>query len=244
MLKILGIKIDQVDFPKTTQKINQFIQQKKPHQIVTINPEFIMTALNDKEFKKILNKADLAIPDGIGIILASKIFRKSLKERITGVDLIYKIAELAHQKGYSIYFLGGEEGIAKKTALKLKEMFPKMKIAGVEGGSPYDLNAIQRLKEAKPDILLVAFGHPRQEKYIYKYRESFNVPVMIGVGGAFDFISKKIPRAPLWIQKVGLEWFYRLIKEPWRIKRQLVLPKFAFLVLLEYIKTLAKVFFF
>lgn len=233
-MKILGIKIDKVDCQETIEIINRFVQEKKPRQIVTLNPEMMMTALADKEFKSVLNRTDLNVPDGIGIVWASKILKNPLKERVTGTDLVWKIAELTNQRGYSIYFLGAGEGIAQKAAFKLKEKYPKLKIAGVKASSLYDLNNIERIKKAKPDILLVAFGHPKQEKWLFKYRERLGVPVSIGVGGAFDFISEKIPRAPLWVQKMGLEWLYRLIKEPWRIKRQLSLPKFAWLVFLDY----------
>ena len=232
-MKILGVKIDQVDCQKTLEIINQFIIEKQPKQIVTVNPEFVMTALKDREFKNILNKADLAIPDGIGIIWASRILGKSLKERVTGTDLVEKLAELSSQKGYSTYFLGAEEGIAKKAALKLKARYSELRIAGYEAGSPYDYAAVLRIKKAKPSILFVAFGHPKQEKWIFKYKKTLGVPVSIGVGGAFDYISGKIPRAPLWVQKIGFEWFYRLIKEPWRAKRQFVLIKFIFKILLK-----------
>jgi N-acetylglucosaminyldiphosphoundecaprenol N-acetyl-beta-D-mannosaminyltransferase len=232
-MKILGIKIDQVGFQQTLNIVDRFIKEKSPHQIITLNPEMIMAAQKDLEFKKVLNTSDLNVPDGIGIVWASKILGKPLKERVAGVDLVWALAKLAHDKGYSIYFVGAKEGVAKKAASKLKIKYPKMKIAGTESGSPYDINLIERIGKTKPDILLVAFGHPKQEKWINKYKHRFRVPVCIGVGGAFDFISGKTRRAPLWLSKMGLEWLYRLIQEPWRIKRQLSLPKFAWLVLRE-----------
>jgi N-acetylglucosaminyldiphosphoundecaprenol N-acetyl-beta-D-mannosaminyltransferase len=232
-MKILGIKINQVDFQQTLNIVGRFIKEKSPHQIITLNPEMIMTAQKDLEFKKVLNTSDLNVPDGIGVVWASKILGKPLKERVTGVDLVWALAKLAHENSYSIYFVGAQEGIAQKAASKLKTKYPKMKIAGTESGSPYDINLIERVRKAKPDILLVAFGYPKQEKWLKKYKHRLGASVCIGVGGAFDFISGKIKRAPLWVQKIGLEWFYRLLKEPWRIKRQLSLPKFAWLVLRE-----------
>lgn len=233
-MKILGIKIDRVDFGQTLNIIDRFVKEKSPHQIITVNPEMIMTAQKDREFKKVLNTSDLNVPDGIGIVWASKILGKPLKERIAGIDLVWTLAKLAHDRGYSIYFVGAGEGIAKKVADKLKIKYPKMEIAGTESSSPYDINLIERIGKTKPDILLVAFGHPKQEKWLAKYKHRFGVPVCIGVGGAFDFISGKTRRAPLWLSKMGLEWLYRLIQEPQRIKRQLSLPKFAWLVFLDY----------
>lgn len=237
-LNIAGVKIHCVDFSKTILKIEDFIRLKKPHQVITINPEFVVTAQKDKEFKNILNSADLALPDGIGVVLASKLLKGCVKERITGIDLIPEIVKLAQKKGFSIYFLGAEEDIAKKTVDILLKQYPKLKIAGAEAGSPHDLDLVERIKRTKPDILFVAFGHPKQEKWIYKYKERLSIPVSIGVGGAFDFISKKVPRAPLWIQKMGLEWLYRLIKEPKRWKRQLKLIMFIFLIFGQFIRSL------
>lgn len=235
-IKILGIKIDVVDFKTTLVKIEQFIKSQKPHQIVTVNPEFVMTAQQDSEFKEVLNKADLSVPDGIGIVWASRLLGFPLKERVAGVDLVEQIAKLAAEKGYSIYFLGGREKVAEKTAFNLKKKFPALKIAGTESGSPYELEIISKIKQASPSVLFVAFGHPKQEKWIYKYKNRLGVPVMIGVGGAFDFISKNVPRAPKWVQNIGLEWLFRLIKQPWRIKRQLALFRFAYLILKEAVR--------
>ena len=230
-VSVLGIKIDRCDFNQSIQTIDNFVKSKKPHNIVTINPEFIMTARADKEFKEALNNADLAVCDGVGIIWASKILGKPLTERVAGVDLVYRIAKLASQRHYSVYFLGAGEGIAQKAVSILKKKYPKLKIAGIESGSPHDLSIIDRIVKTKPDILLVAFGHPKQEKWLYKFKQSLGVPVMIGVGGTFDFISGKIPRAPKWVRTIGFEWFYRLIKQPWRLKRQLKLLQFAWLVI-------------
>jgi len=239
-VSILGVKIDRVTKKQTIEKIANFVKSQKPHQIVTINPEFVMTAQKDKEFKEVINRADLAIADGVGIIWASRLVQHSLSERIAGVDLVDEIAKLASQNNWSIYFLGAKEGIAQKAAENLKKKYKNLKIVGFESGSPHDLTIIEKIKKTKPDILLVAFGAPKQDKWIYKFKESLNVPVMMGVGGSFDFIAKKVPRAPKWLQNIGLEWFHRLINEPWRLKRQLDLPKFAFLVIISKLCTLTR----
>jgi len=240
-ISILGIKIDKIDTKKALLKIDEFIKNGKPHQIVTVNPEFVMMAQSDKEFKKVINGADLAITDGVGIIWASKILsKKPLKERVTGTDLIPALAKLSAKKNYRLFFLGADEGIGERTAKNLKKQFPKMQIAGCYCGSPYDLETLEKVKKAQPDVLFVAFGAPKQEKWINKYKNSLGIPVMLGVGGAFDYISGKIPRAPENIRSTGFEWLYRLIKQPWRSKRQLALIKFAILVLTKKLGRLNK----
>ncbi|MCX6806780.1 MAG: WecB/TagA/CpsF family glycosyltransferase [Candidatus Berkelbacteria bacterium] len=236
MIKILDIKVDHLNYNQTLDQIQKFILSKKPHQIVTVNPEFIISAQKDMEIKKILNSADLTTPDGIGIIWASKILKNPLEQRITGTDLVWKISELAHQHKYSIYFVGAKEGIAKKTSENLKAKYTNLKVAGAESSSPQDNELVERIRKTKPDILFVAFGHPKQERWIFQNKNMLNVPVMIGVGGAFDYISGQIKRAPSWIRNIGFEWLYRLIKEPKRIKRQIMLPKFVALVLLSLAK--------
>ncbi len=235
-ISILGIKIDKIDFKKTILVISEFIKSKRPHQIVTVNPEFVMQAKKDKEFKNVLNHADLSLADGMGIVWAAKILKKPALSRISGTDLVYALAKLSSQNGYKIYLLGAQEGIAARAISNLKKKYRKLKVVGFEAGSPYDLSTISRIKKAHPDILLVAFGAPKQEKWIYKYKNSLGVPVMMGVGGAFDFIAEKVKRAPEKIRQAGFEWFYRLYKEPWRYKRQLSLIKFAVNILTQKTK--------
>jgi len=235
-IKILGIRIDNVDFKQAIKTIQGFIQSKKPHQVITVNPEFIMLAQKDAEFKKVLSQGDLVVPDGIGVVWASKIFGKGLRERVTGVDLVERLSELASKKKYSIYFLGGEKGVASKAAAILKKKNPGLKIVGAEPGFPHDPDLVERVRKAKPDILFVAWRFPKAEKWIAKYKNRLGATVGMGVGGAFDFISQKKRRAPVFIQSIGLEWLYRLIREPSRIRRQIVLPCFVYLVLRDFVK--------
>jgi len=222
MLKILGVKIDSITFEQAITKIDKFICDKKPSQIVTVNPEFIMAAQKDKLFKKILNQADLAVADGFGLILASRYLGKPLKERIAGVDLTWAICKLAEDRGYSVFFLGGAEGIAKKTALRIKKIHQRLRIAGTFAGKPRDAKTLEMIKKTKPDILLVAFGAPKQDKFIYdlnRSKDAFHPPLAIGVGGTFDYITGVVPRAPELIRTLGLEWLYRLFKQPFRFRR-------------------------
>lgn len=232
---ILGVKIDRVNFSQTLGIIENFIKEKRPHQVVTVNPEFIVQAQKDIKFKKILNQADLSVADGIGLLWADP----GLPERVTGVDLTWALTELSSEKKYSIYLLGAEPGVAKKAAMVLQSKYSKLKIWADSGGqlddifyvghpeadaksaegSRIDNKFFQDIRSKKPDILLVAFGTPKQEKWIAKHLNKLKIPVVMGVGGTFDFIAGVQKRAPKWMRKISLEWFYRLLRQPRRFHR-------------------------
>lgn len=225
---ILGVKIDSISFADAIRKIDSLICANKPSQIVTVNPEFVMAAQKDREFRKIINQADIAVPDGFGLMIAGKFLSKPLKERITGVDLTWAICKLAEDRGYSVFFLGGDAGVAKKTAGRIKKIHPRLKIAGFYAGKPNDRATINIIKKAKPNILFVAFGAPKQDKFIYALTHTHyhsrggNLvfpSLSIGVGGTLDYIAGVTPYAPDWIRKLGLEWLYRLWTQPWRWSR-------------------------
>lgn len=248
-IEILGVKIDNLSLQEVLEKIEQFLNSKFQHYIVTPNPEFLVLAQKDKNFKEILNYADIAIADGIGLIYAAKFLKKPILQKITGTDLMWQICELVEHKNCSIYLLGAEEGIAKKTAEVLKENFSKLKIVGTESGGQVEVSSreqitpspptplpegeggrlrrpgegidiIKNINQAKPKILFVAFGQIKQEKWIFYNLDKLpSVKLAMGVGGAFDYISGNIKRAPKILQTLGLEWLYRLIQEPRRWKR-------------------------
>jgi len=250
--------------------IISLVKSAEKHYVVTPNPEILVMAHNSLDYKKCLNGAELALPDGIGVLLASKLMGKGLKERITGVDLMEDLCKEVAEKPITVGFLGAGPGVAEKTAECLRKKYPGLKVGFVgeelkQGGiaevargpvrsvfpasarsslsSSNELRAVgSPYASATPnkqsvDILFVAFGSPKQELWISKNLENLPVKVVIGVGGAFDFISGNVKRAPLWIQKAGLEWLFRLIIQPWRIKRQLSLIKFVFLVLQNFLKS-------
>jgi len=223
---ILGVLIDKLSLEQVLRKVEEFLSDGKKHYIVTPNPEFIMLARQDEEFKNILNQADIAIPDGFGLILASWWLGDRIKKRVTGVELVWELVRLAADKGYSIYLLGGKEGVAKLAQGKLKEKFPELRIVGAETGMQnyefriinYEL--INRINKTSPDILLVAFGQGKQEKWIYYNLPKLgSVKLAIGVGGTFDYLAGRTRRAPCILRRLGLEWLWRLIIEPWRWKR-------------------------
>ncbi len=231
---ILNVRIDNVKMLDAIEKIKIMIASKKCHQIVTVNPEFVMEAQKNIKFREVLNNAALSLPDGIGIVLASKLSFQPLKERVTGIDIVQKLACHAAKYGWRIFFLGAAPGVADEAAKKLKATYPGLKVAGTYSGSPdiqEEDNICEMIKSAQPQILLVAFGAPKQDLWIARNLQRLGVQVAIGVGGSFDFIVGIARRAPLWVQKIGCEWLYRLIKEPHRWKRMLALPKFALAII-------------
>jgi N-acetylglucosaminyldiphosphoundecaprenol N-acetyl-beta-D-mannosaminyltransferase len=231
---ILGIKIDDVTGQEAIARIEQFVSDGRPHIITTVNPEFIVTAQKDAAFAQILNQADLNLPDGQGLLWAARLLGASLRERVTGVDTVVELARLSAEKGYGIYLLGAAEGVAEATARILTSRFPALRVAGTYAGSPAleeDDEIIERVLAADPQLLFVAYGAPRQEKWIARNLSRLQVPVAMGVGGAFDFISGETRRAPDWMQRLGLEWLHRLALQPWRWRRMTALPRFGLLVL-------------
>jgi N-acetylglucosaminyldiphosphoundecaprenol N-acetyl-beta-D-mannosaminyltransferase len=234
-IKILGVPVHNVTSDEVLDLMDKMISSRRPHHIVTVNPEFLVIANSDADFKKILASADLALADGVGLQFAALLQGKRFVERVAGTDLVYKLAPVAEKKGWSLFFLGAAPGVAQKAARRLKKEYPRLKII-VDESDPTpegSKKALKQIKETQPDILFVAYGAPTQDRWIAKRKTELNVPVMIGVGGALDFIAGEVPRAPLFLRKMGLEWLYRLIKEPRRWHRQLRLPKFVSLVIAE-----------
>ena len=218
-IDILSVKIDSLSFSEAMIIVNSLVRQKKHSQIVTVNPEFVMMARRDEEFRKIINQADLAVADGVGLLWAAKRKGTPFRERITGVDLTWAICRLAAEKGYKVFFLGAKEGVARKASIRVKQRYPEIKIAGTYVGGPDDPATLYLVKRSKPDILFVAFGAPKQDKFIYHLKKMTNIPLAIGVGGTFDYIAGTASYAPKWMRKIGLEWLWRMITQPSRINR-------------------------
>ncbi len=232
---VLGSKIHDVTYDEALDSIRYFIRSGRPHQIVTSNPEFVMLAREDVEFGSIINNAALVVPDGVGLLWASRMLGYPLRQQVTGTDLVYKLMEIAAKEGYRVFLLGAAEGVAQQAADFLRTAYPGLQIVGTYSGFPYpryDDATISVIEEAgHVDILLVAYGAPTQDKWIARNQGRLGIPVAIGVGGVFDFISGRVRRAPAWMRRLGLEWLFRLIRQPWRWRRQLALPRFALAVL-------------
>jgi N-acetylglucosaminyldiphosphoundecaprenol N-acetyl-beta-D-mannosaminyltransferase len=230
-LTFLGVRVDDVTLEEALAVISGYVEERRPRQVATINPEFVMAARWQPAFKAVLNAADLCVPDGVGLLWGSWLLRHPLRGRVPGVDLVWRLAGLASAQGWSMFLLGGFEGAGARTAARLRGRYPDLRIAGLYEGHPADPKTAERVRQARPDVLLVAYGAPAQDLWIAQHKHALNVPLAIGVGGSFDFIAGRARRAPAWLRRIGLEWLHRLVHEPWRWRRMLALPKFAILVL-------------
>ncbi len=235
-VNILGVPIHPVTYDSLLDRVADFVASGSPHQICTANPEFVMTAQKNPQFMAVLQGADLVLPDGAGLLWAAKRQGQVLPERVTGSDGIYRLAERAAQVGWKLYLLGAAPGIAERTSDILQQRYPGLNIVGTFAGSPSEADypeIAERIKNAAPDILLVAYGAPKQDLWIAEHMQDLQTPVGIGIGGAFDHVVGIRRRAPAWLIRLNLEWLWRLITQPWRWRRQLDLPKFVWLVLCD-----------
>lgn len=228
-VNVLGVNFDNVDMNEALEKCKIFLKGDCGNLIVTPNPEIVMRAKDDNEFKNIINGASLVIPDGIGIIKGANILGTPLKERVAGYDLICNLLELGKDGSISFYFWGSKPGIAEIAKQKMEEKYPNIKILGADDGYFDDAKKakiVEKISEAKPDILLVGVGAPKQEKIINELLDKNIFKIGIGCGGSIDVLSGSVKRAPKLFIKLHLEWFWRLLKEPTRLPRMMVLPKF------------------
>jgi N-acetylglucosaminyldiphosphoundecaprenol N-acetyl-beta-D-mannosaminyltransferase len=237
-VNLLGTLIDCVDAPQAIARIDAFVQSRCFHQVVTANVDFLRIADKNEAFRDLLNGADLVLADGMPLVWASRRRRNPLPARVTGVDMILACAQLAADRGYRIFLLGAAPGVANDAAQVLQCRFPGLRVVGTYSPAntePAELEMCANMVHAaKADMLFVALGAPKQDEFIHHYRDRLNVPMCMGVGGAFDMLAGNVRRAPLWIQRHGLEWCYRLIQEPRRLwKRYLIhdLPIFARMML-------------
>lgn len=226
MVELLGVPISTLNWKQTLELIERFIAEGKPRMIVTADTSAIVRAQEDEEFKRILRDAALVTPDGIGVVIATRLLGEPLAQRISGVDLMDRLCALASKKGYRVFLLGAREGVAKLAAEKLSQKYPGLKIAGTHHGYfDNDAEVVRIIKESRPHILFVAMGIPKQEKWIAKHMNEIGAPVNIGVGGSFDVYAGVTKRAPKWVQRICMEWLYRALREPHRFKRLVAIPK-------------------
>ena len=226
---ILGVQVNTENYDELIPKVFRNIEDKKKSLVVAINPEKLMKAKEDPELKALLNRAEFQIPDGIGVIIASKLKKGSISSRITGIDMMDRIVREAARTGRAVFLYGAKPGVADKAAQQLKQTYPDLIVAGTQDGYESDSSkVIDTINKAKPDILFVAMGSPKQEQWIEQHRDNLYPTLYQGVGGSFDVLAGNVKRAPAAFQRMGAEWLYRLLKEPSRLKRQMNLPKFLF----------------
>ncbi|WP_100401510.1 WecB/TagA/CpsF family glycosyltransferase [Bacillus sp. FJAT-42315] len=231
----LGVSVSPYTYDEIIDDIKIRMADDLQSTVIAVNPEKVITAGRDPLVKELINDSTYQIPDGIGMIIASKLKNGDIRERVTGVDMMGRLLQFAAQEGHGVFFYGAKEEVVRTAKEKLEASIPNLHVAGYENGYVQDQEAlVQKINESKAGLLFVALGSPRQELWI---RESMpklpNVKVFQGVGGSFDVYSGKVKRAPAFYRKFGLEWLYRLMKEPKRIKRQLALPKFLLKILVS-----------
>lgn len=239
-INILGVPVDMVDSEEALDIFKELMKTPSCSQIVTPNSEIVVNASKDETLKKLISNASLIIPDGIGLVYASKILGYSLSERVTGIDFLEKIIGYLEETGQSIFFLGskpaqeGKDSVAQMAANKIVEKYPKLKVAGTHHGyfkKADEPDVVKRINESGADFLCVALGSPKQEEFVATHITELQVKASIGVGGSLDVWAGTLKRAPEFYQNHGLEWLYRFIQEPTRYKRMAALPIFMLRVL-------------
>ncbi len=222
-VNILGIKVDRVGMAETIARVEKFIAEGKPRIVITPNVDHLIKARKDKEFKAIYENADLSVPDGVPLLWAAKFLGTPLVERVNGTDLFEALCACAAERGYRVFFLGAAPGVAVEAARKLTRRHPRLKVVGVYS-PPFDFfNSFGEnqkieasIRAARPNILFVGLGAPKQEKWIARHRHKLQVPVSVGIGASFEYVAGLTVRAPRWMQRPGLEWLYRIIENPSR----------------------------
>lgn len=238
-IKFLNTEIDNLTMSEAIEKIDKLIISRKPSYVVTPNVDHIVKLEKDKEFKEVYKNADLILTDGMPLIWISKMKSTPIKEKVSGSDLFPKVCKLASKKSYKMFLLGAVEGVAVKAAQNLQERYNGLNVVGTYSPS-YGFEKkedeiekiIKMINETKPDILAVGLGAPKQEKFIYKFKDRLNVPVSLAIGASIDFEAGNIRRAPKCMQKCGLEWLYRLCKEPRRMYKRYLIDDVKILPLL------------
>ncbi|KIL78625.1 WecB/TagA/CpsF family glycosyltransferase [Bacillus badius] len=231
----LGVSVSPYTYEEIIADLKKRIAAGEQSTVIAVNPEKVITAGRDPLVKELINESTYQIADGIGMIIASKLKKGQLKERVTGVDMMGRLLQFAADEGHSVFFYGAKEEVVRTAKEKLEAKIPNLRVAGYANGYVQDQEAlVQAIRESGATLLFVALGSPRQELWIKENRPKLpNVKVFQGVGGSFDVYSGKVKRAPAFYRKFGLEWLYRLMKEPKRLKRQMALPKFLLKILVQ-----------
>jgi N-acetylglucosaminyldiphosphoundecaprenol N-acetyl-beta-D-mannosaminyltransferase len=222
-LAVLGVPFHNVTMDETVALIEEQIREGGFHQVATANVDFLKNAMRDKKLRDTLCSCEMVVPDGMPVVWMSRLIGTPLKERVGGIDLVERLAEVSARRGYGIFLLGASESRSQRAAKVLRQRFPELRIVGRYSPEAQPLEQmdheemLRRIEEAQPEILLVAFGNPKQEEWIAMHRDRLKVPVCIGIGGALDMLSGTVPRAPRWMQRNGLEWLHRTLHEPRRL---------------------------
>jgi N-acetylglucosaminyldiphosphoundecaprenol N-acetyl-beta-D-mannosaminyltransferase len=234
-VSIFGLPFSKMDMAQTVDYLARRIGERRPTQVITGNPIMVMAALERPDYYRVMEQAELIVPDGAGIVWASRIAGDPAPERVAGFDLLHELMREGERRRWSAYLLGARQDVVGEVARRLQERYPLVRIAGFRNGyfgPEEDAAVVAAIREAAPDLLFVARDAlTTQEPWIARYKHELGVPVMMGVGGSFDVIAGRTKRAPVLFQKLGMEWFYRLLRQPARAGRMAALPRFALKVL-------------
>lgn len=233
-VNILGVHVDRRSFDDAYKTAISYFDTDSAHSIYTPNPEIIMKGYRDPAYSAVLNRADMVVPDGIGVVYGAKIVKKPVCERVAGFDLSTAILSYCAEKGLRVFLFGGKPGVASEAAKKITEKFNGIVVCGTHHGYDKDKTHIAAMiKESCADLVLVCLGAPHQEFWIDQYKDETGAKILIGAGGSLDVFAGTVKRAPALFCKLNLEWFYRLISQPSRIGRMMDLPRFAFTILVH-----------
>ncbi|WP_366161334.1 WecB/TagA/CpsF family glycosyltransferase [Bacillus infantis] len=223
----LGVDVSPLNYEEIIDDLRTRMMDGKQSTIIAVNPEKVIKAEENEELRGLINGSTYQIPDGVGILLASKLKGGSITSRVTGVDMMERLIRFAAEEHHKVFLYGAKEEVVTEAKRKLEEKYPGLIISGYENGYVQDQQAlVEKINESGAELLFVAMGSPKQELWIREHMPHLNVKVFQGVGGSFDVFAGKVQRAPSFYRKLGLEWLYRLMKEPHRFKRQLALPRF------------------
>jgi N-acetylglucosaminyldiphosphoundecaprenol N-acetyl-beta-D-mannosaminyltransferase len=234
-IEMMGCHIDNLTMEETLQRIDGFIKTGLPHQHVVVNVDKLVKANRDEELRSIINGCALINADGMPVVWASRLLGKGLKERVAGIDLFEALMERASETGWRVFLLGAKEEVVSEVNKLYSLKYPSLTIAGYRNGywrQEQEAGVVEQIKSARPDLLFVAISSPKKEQFLGHYQAELKVPFAMGVGGTFDVAIGKVKRAPRWMQKSGLEWFYRFMQEPRRMFRRYFVDDMAFLWLL------------
>ena len=228
----LGVNVIALNYDEIIEDIKKRMEEGLTSTIIAVNPEKVITASQDEQVKTLINDATYQIPDGVGILLASRLKGGDIQSRVTGVDMMDRLLKFASDEGKKVFMYGAKEEVVATAKAKIEEKYPRIQITGYSNGYTKDQDElVRKINESGAEIIFVALGSPRQELWIRDHMKELNVKVYQGVGGSFDVFAGNVKRAPSVFRKAGLEWFYRLITDPKRFKRQLALPKFLFKII-------------
>ena len=236
-IDVMGLKFDSMTMDEALSRAEALLRGEKAAYVVTPNAEIAYEALHDVQLREMLNGADLMLPDGAGVVLASKLLRTPVKQKVAGVDFAAGLLGILERNGQSLYLLGGKPGIGELAAQKMLEAHPQLRIAGIADGYFQDeAPVIAKINASGADALFVCLGAPKQERFMVQHQQELHVHLMAGLGGSLDAFAGTVQRAPAWMIRLNLEWLYRLIREPKRFRRMLRLPKYLWAVMLKRIR--------